>query len=122
MHAEYAYIQGQAGFHVEPDSAEAYAADKACQVLLFHLERNRGGEQVYLHRRDMGGIRSRKENRGIYEKNGALKASRIILNNDNDDKRMLFENCRLKGNRVVNPIVDWLDVEYTVSLRTRKRQ
>ena len=55
--------------------------------------------------------RSRKENRGIYEKNGALKASRIILNNDNDDKRMLFENCRLKGKRVVNPIVDWLDVD-----------
>lgn len=55
--------------------------------------------------------RSRKENRGIYEKNGALKASRIILNNDNDDKRMLFENCRLKGKRVVNPIVDWLDAD-----------
>lgn len=55
--------------------------------------------------------RSRKENRGIYEKNGVLKASRIILNNDNDDKRMLFENCRLKGKRFVNPIVDWMDAD-----------
>jgi phosphoadenosine phosphosulfate reductase len=51
---------------------------------------------------------SRKNNRGIYEKDGA-KDSRIILNNDNDDRRQLFENCRLKAKRVVNPIVDWTD-------------
>lgn len=49
---------------------------------------------------------SRKNNRGIYEKIGA-KDSRIILNNDNDNRRMLFENCRLKAKRTVNPIVDW---------------
>lgn len=52
---------------------------------------------------------SRKINRGIYERIGATKASKIILNNDNDDKRRLFENCRLKAKRVVNPIVDWQD-------------
>jgi phosphoadenosine phosphosulfate reductase len=52
---------------------------------------------------------SRKNNRGIYEKMSDTKANRIILNNDNDDKRMLFENCRLKAKRVVNPIVDWKD-------------
>ena len=51
---------------------------------------------------------SRKNNRGIYEKNGD-KEHRIILNNDNDDRRMLFENCRLKGKRTVNPIIDWKD-------------
>ncbi len=51
---------------------------------------------------------SRKNSRGIYEKGGD-KEHRIILNNDNDDKRMLFENCRLKAKRVVNPIVDWKD-------------
>lgn len=51
---------------------------------------------------------SRKNNRGIYEKDGA-KDSRIILNNDNDDRRKLFENCRLKARRTVNPIVDWTD-------------
>lgn len=50
---------------------------------------------------------SRKNNRGIYERLGSNKSSNIILNNDNDDRRMLFENCRLKGKRVVNPIVDW---------------
>lgn len=52
---------------------------------------------------------SRKNNRGIYEKSSPDKERRIILNNDNDDKRMLFENCRLKAKRVVNPIVDWTD-------------
>lgn len=52
---------------------------------------------------------SRKNTRGIYEKLGTTKANGIILNNDNDDKRMLFENCRLKAKRVVNPIIDWTD-------------
>lgn len=51
---------------------------------------------------------SRKNNRGIYEKNGDTE-HRIILNNDNDDRRMLFENCRLKAKRTVNPIIDWTD-------------
>lgn len=52
---------------------------------------------------------SRKNNRGIYEKLGATKDKKIILANDNDEKRMLFENCRLKAKRVVNPIIDWKD-------------
>lgn len=46
----------------------------------------------------------RKNNRGIYEAGRG-----IILGNDNDDRRMLFENCRLKATRVVNPIIDWTD-------------
>lgn len=52
---------------------------------------------------------SRKNNRGIYEKLGATRDKSIILANDNDEKRMLFENCRLKAKRVVNPIIDWAD-------------
>lgn len=51
---------------------------------------------------------SRKNSRGIYEKNGDT-GHRIILNNDNDDRRMLFENCQLKAKRTVNPIIDWTD-------------
>ena len=53
---------------------------------------------------------SRKNARGIFEKNGD-KEHRIILNNDNDDRRRLFENCRLKSKRTVNPIVDWSDAD-----------
>lgn len=52
---------------------------------------------------------SRKKNRGIYETLHSDREKRIILNNDNDDRRMLFENCRLKAKRVVNPIIDWKD-------------
>ncbi len=52
---------------------------------------------------------SRKSSRGIYEKIGETKAKKIVLNNDNDNRRRLFENCRLKAKRVVNPIIDWTD-------------
>lgn len=52
---------------------------------------------------------SRKNIRGIYEKIGKTKKDKIILANDNDEKRMLFENCRLEAKRVVNPIIDWAD-------------
>lgn len=58
---------------------------------------------------------SRKNSRGIYEKNGDSD-HRIILNNDNDDRRMLFENCRLKSKRTVNPIIDWKDDDVWVFL------
>ena len=63
---------------------------------------------------------SRKETRGIYEKPATDIKNRIILNNDNDDKRMLFENCRLKAKRIVNPIVDWKDDDVWQFIRDAK--
>lgn len=51
----------------------------------------------------------RKKTRGIYEKNNKVPSRRIILTNDNDDTRRLFENCTLKAKRTVNPIIDWTD-------------
>lgn len=51
----------------------------------------------------------RKDTRGIYETLHPKKERQIILNNDNDDKRRLFENCRIKAKRVCNPIIDWSD-------------
>lgn len=53
--------------------------------------------------------RKRKANRGIYETLSTQSKEKIKLTNDNDDKRQLFENCKLKAKRVVNPIVDWED-------------
>lgn len=53
---------------------------------------------------------SRKKNRGIYEKDGT-KNSRIILFGDNDDARVLFENCKIKARRICNPIIDWTDID-----------
>lgn len=54
---------------------------------------------------------NRKNSRGIYERNHDKPEKRIILNNDNDDKRQLFESCKLQGKRTVNPIIDWTDSE-----------
>lgn len=50
----------------------------------------------------------RKNNRGIYETAGNGKAV-VMLTNDNDEKRRLFETCTLKAKRVCNPIIDWTD-------------
>lgn len=33
------------------------------------------------------------------------------LFNDNDDDRMLFENCSQKGKRVINPVIDFEDLD-----------
>lgn len=52
----------------------------------------------------------RKAFRDVYEaqsKNNMREA--IKLSNDNDAERELFETCRLKATRCVNPIVDWSD-------------
>lgn len=71
-----------------------------CSIL-----KERGGENRFI----TTGVRwaesnSRKKNRGIYE-----SGREIILVNDNDEKRMLFEDCKLKAKRVCNPIIDWED-------------
>lgn len=50
---------------------------------------------------------SRKKNRGILEVIASRKARKLILSNDNDEDRRLFESCQMKGKRVVNPIIDW---------------
>lgn len=50
---------------------------------------------------------ARKKNRAIYEKLHRDRDKKVMLRNDNDDKRRLFESCQIKGTRVVNPIVDW---------------
>ena len=54
---------------------------------------------------------SRKNNRGIYESVPSDAKKKIILNNDNDDTRQLFESCSLKAKRACNPIVDWTDAD-----------
>lgn len=57
----------------------------------------------------------RKANRGIYE-----AGRKIILSNDNDDRRRLFESCQLKATRVCNPIIDWTDREVWDYIATEK--
>ena len=47
----------------------------------------------------------RKASRGIMETINKDKDKRIILMDDNDERRMLMENCQLKGTRTINPII-----------------
>lgn len=53
----------------------------------------------------------RKNTAGIYEEKNPHKKvdERIILTNDNDDKRKVVENCYLRRKMSVNPIIDWSD-------------
>lgn len=49
----------------------------------------------------------RAKTRGIAETYTSDPKKKIILNNDNDDKRKLIEHCQRQGRSVFNPIVDW---------------
>ena len=53
----------------------------------------------------------RANNRGVLEVLHKDKEKRIVLNNDNDESRRLFEACTLKGKRVCKPIIDWSDAD-----------
>lgn len=50
---------------------------------------------------------ARKKNRGTLEILTSRMKNKIILANDNDESRRLFETFQLKGKRIVNPIVEW---------------
>lgn len=49
----------------------------------------------------------RMNTRGVYENLTSDIKKKLILMNDNDEKRALFESCTLKGKRICNPIIDW---------------
>lgn len=58
---------------------------------------------------------SRREKRGIYE-----AGRKVVLNNDNDDRRRLFENCRLQAKMVCNPIIEWTDADVWDYIRSER--
>lgn len=73
--------------------------------------KERGGQDRFV----ITGVRwaesKKRKGRGLAEITGKGVPSVILLNNDNDEKRRLIENCTLKGKRVLNPIIDWTDNE-----------
>lgn len=73
--------------------------------------KERGGEGRFV----ITGVRwaesKSRSGRGLAEISGEKEAKVVLLNNDNDEKRRLIENCQIKGKRVLNPIVDWSDSE-----------
>lgn len=65
---------------------------------------------------------AKRKNRGIYETMPSDPRKKIILNNDNDDHRRLFETCTLKSKRTCNPIIDWTDADVWEFLEAGKIQ
>ena len=53
----------------------------------------------------------KRRKRGMLEVQHKNINKRLTLMNDNDESRMAFENCQLKGKRVVNPIVGWQEAD-----------
>ena len=62
----------------------------------------------------------RKNSRGLIEVSNSDKNKRLILMDDNDETRMQFENCQMKGRRVVNPIIGWGNKEVWDYAETEK--
>lgn len=52
---------------------------------------------------------AKRKQRGIYEDIASKKSEKVIINNDNDDRRRLFESCMRQRKAVCNPIIDWKD-------------
>lgn len=61
----------------------------------------------------------RKNSRATFENLNRNPEKRILIN-DNDDTRLLFENCRLKAKRVCNPIIDWADEDVWEYIETEQ--
>ena len=53
----------------------------------------------------------RAKTHGVYGDFNKNKSKKIILMNDNDDRRRLIERCEIKARTVVNPIIDFSDQE-----------
>ena len=54
---------------------------------------------------------AKRKNRGMLEVQHKNINKKLTLMNDNDESRMAFESCQLKGKRVVNPIVGWQETD-----------
>lgn len=54
---------------------------------------------------------AKRKNRGMLEVQHKNINKKLTLMNDNDESRMAFESCQLKGKRVVNPIVGWQEAD-----------
>lgn len=62
----------------------------------------------------------RKSTRGIYETIAKNIKDKVILANDNDDRRKLFETCMNRGKAVCNPIIDWSDEDVWDYIRSER--
>ena len=81
-------------------------------------ERRTGEETVSLTGVRWAESHKRRTGRGLLELN-VYQKNRIVMLNDNEENRRMFETCSVKGRHVVNPIVDWADAEVWEYIKTR---
>ena len=62
----------------------------------------------------------KRKGRGMLEVQHKDVGKRLTLMNDNDETRMQFENCQMKGRRIVNPIIGWDNKEVWDYAETEK--
>lgn len=62
----------------------------------------------------------RKSTRGIYETMPKNIKEKVILTNDNDDRRKLFETCMARRKATCNPIIDWTDADVWDYIRSER--
>ena len=75
-----------------------------CSIL-----KERGGQGRYITTGVRWAESAKRQKRGIYETINSDPSKKVVLNNDNDDRRRLFETCSLQHKAVCNPIIDWSD-------------
>lgn len=63
---------------------------------------------------------NQRANRGGLEIIGATKKDKIILTNDNDDRRRFFEKCEVRAKSVCNPIIEWTNRDIWEFIRSEK--
>lgn len=52
---------------------------------------------------------TKRAGRGVLETITSDISKKIILNNDNDDRRKVIKHCQIQGKTACNPIIDWGD-------------
>jgi phosphoadenosine phosphosulfate reductase len=70
------------------------------------LKENHGKDRTVITGVRWAESAKRKNNRAMLELNAYTK-KRIMLNNDNDEARRMYETCQLQGKHILNPIIDW---------------
>lgn len=84
-----------------------------------HLKERGGKSRVCLTGVRWAESAMRKNNRKPFEVMTQKKRPDTLFN-DNEEGRRMFENCTIKGKRLVNPIVDWKDEDVWEYIHSRK--
>lgn len=97
---------------MEPDPTKENPAYPPCSISCEVLKEGSGAGRFITTGVRWAESRKRKAGRVIYEAFDRDQTKRLILNNDNDDRRQLFESCRVRSKHICNPIVDWSDRDW----------